>query len=97
MSATQSLVRSVHLEVLCYEREDRPVVIAVGGAHVARPAAGIERVLLHQPPDLLGIDHTAAVAQLGVDPAVAITGAGLGDHPDLGEDGSSEGFAAGAA
>src|SRR5690606_23957507 len=69
----------------CNEREDRSVVIAVGGALEARPAPGIEAVRLHQAPDLLGIDHMAPVAQLGADPAVAIGGASLGDLPDPGE------------
>ena len=80
------LVGTLHLEVLCDEREDRPVMIAVGGAHEARPAAGTELMFLHQASDLLDIDHAAPVAELGADPAVAVSRAGLGDRPDLGED-----------
>ena len=67
------LVGAVDLEVLGDEREDRPVVIAVGGAGEARPAPWIEGVLAASPSDLLGIDHLAPVAQLGADPAVAVS------------------------
>ena len=47
-------------------------MVAVGGHDEAALAARSEVVLAHQAADLLGVDDIAAVAQLGVDPAVAI-------------------------
>ena len=66
------LVGAVDLEVARDEREDRPVVVAVGGAGEAPSSPWVEVVLAHQPADLLGIDDMAAVAELGADAAVAV-------------------------
>jgi hypothetical protein len=63
------LIGAVHLEVARDEREDRPVVVAVGGAGETPSSPRVEVVLAHQPADLLGVDDMAAVAELGADPA----------------------------
>ena len=74
------------LEVARDEREDQPVMIAVGGAGETPPSSWVEVMLAHQPADLLGIDDVAAVAQLGADAAVAVAFELVGDGPDLRDD-----------
>lgn len=80
------LVGAVDLEASRDERVDRPVVVAVGGAGEAPSSPRVEVMLAHQPPDLLGIDHMAAVAELGGDAPVAVTLEDIGDRPDFGDD-----------
>jgi hypothetical protein len=80
------LVRAVDLEVARDEREDRPVVVAVGGAGETPSSPRVEVVLAHQAADLLGIDDMAAVAEFGADPAVAVALEGVGDGADLRDD-----------
>ena len=71
------------LEVARHEREDRPVVVAVGGAGEAPSSPRVEVVLAHQPADLLCIDDVAAVAEFGADAAVAVALEDVGDGADL--------------
>ena len=80
------LVGPVDLEVPRDEREDRPVVVAVGGAGEAPSSPWVEVVLAHQPADLLGVDDKAAVAELGADAAVAVALELVGDRADLRDD-----------
>ena len=80
------LVGAVDLEVPRDEREDRPVVVAVGGAGEAPSSPWVEVVLAHQPADLLGIDDMAAMAELGADAAVAVALEVVGDRADLRDD-----------
>ena len=79
------LVGPVDLEVPRDERVDRPVVVAVGGTGETTSSPWVEVVLTHQPADLLGIDDMAAVAELGVDTAIAVALELVGDRPDLGD------------
>jgi hypothetical protein len=80
------LVGAMDLEVACDEREDRPVVVAVGGAGETPPSPRVEVVLAHQPAHLLGVDEVATVAELGADPAVAVALEDVGDRADLRHD-----------
>lgn len=61
------LVGAMDLEVARDEREDRPVVVAVGGAGEAPSSQRVEFVLAHEPADLLSVDDKAAVAELPED------------------------------
>ena len=58
------LVRPVRRHVLGKIREDRPVMVAVGGGDKAPAAPAAEGVLAHQPAHLLVIDDQAPMAQL---------------------------------
>ena len=84
--ADPELVGAVDGEVAGHERKDRAVVVAVGRVGETPPFPWVEVVLAHQPAHLLGIDHLAAVAQLGADPAVAVALERVGDLPDLGDE-----------
>lgn len=81
------LVGSVDFEVARNEREDWPVMIAVGGSGEPPLASRVQVMLAHEPAHLLGIDHMAAVAEFGGDAPVAVAFKGIGDGPDLGDDG----------
>ncbi len=76
----------MNLEVARDEREDRPVVAAVGRAGEAPSSPWVEVVLAHQPADLLGIDDMAAMAELGADAAVAVALENVGDGAYLRND-----------
>jgi len=80
------LIGSMNLEAAGDPREDRPVVVAVGGAGEAPPTPRIEVVLEHQPADFLGIDDVAAVAEFGADAPVAVAFEVVGDGPHLRDD-----------
>jgi hypothetical protein len=70
------LVWPVHLEAFGEVGEDRTTIVARRGDHPAPPRPGAQALLAQDPPQLLGVDDEAAVAQLGADPAVAIGGKG---------------------
>ena len=76
MSPSQSWSGPLASEVAGHEREDRAVVATGGPLSVVRVKRrlfrGLNFVRAHQPPHLLGMDHLAAVAQLGADAAVAV-------------------------
>jgi len=47
-------------------------MVAVGRSHESLAALGLKVVLAHETADLLGIDHYAAMSQLGANAAIAI-------------------------
>lgn len=80
------LVGTVNLEILRHERVDRTIVIAVGGSDETPAPPRVQVVLPHQPPNLLGVDDKAAVAEFGVDAAIAVALEHVGDGADLRDD-----------
>ena len=74
------------LEVARDKREDRPVVVAVGGAGETPSSPWVEVVLAHKPADLLGIHDNAAVAEFGADAAVAVALELVGDGADFSDE-----------
>ena len=86
MSPTQSWSGPCTSKSFATKGKIGPSWSAVGGAGEARPVPGVEVVLAHQPAHLLGIDHLAAVAQLGADAAVAVALELVGDRSDLGDE-----------
>src|SRR5690606_38546491 len=54
-------------------REDRTVVIAVGGDDEAAPGPRLQIVFAHQSPDLLVVHDYALLAQRGADAAIPVS------------------------
>ncbi len=74
------LVWPVPDHVLRQAREDRQVVIAIGGGDIAPTPKRLKTMLAHQASDFVMIDDKAAVPQRCLHPAVAICLESVGDR-----------------
>jgi len=66
------LVRTRRRDLLGQVGEYRPIMIAVGGDHVAPPRLHGKAVFLHKPHDLLVVDDDPVLTQLGRYASVAV-------------------------
>src|SRR5262252_3747439 len=66
------LIRARRRDALSQVWEYRPIMIAVGGDHVAPPRLHGKAVFLHKPHDLLVVDDNPVLTQLGRYASVAV-------------------------
>src|SRR5262249_54914497 len=66
------LVRAIQFHVLREIGEDRIIVIAIRRRDKTPPLLWIQRMLAHEPADLLGVHDNAMMAQFGVNTPIAI-------------------------
>src|SRR5512139_2277530 len=80
------LVGAVWRRVLREIGEDRIVVIAIGRRDKPLPLLWIQRMLAHEPTDLLGVYDDATMAEFGVKTPIAIAFKLVTNHFHLGND-----------